>query len=150
MGMKAKTDEMSHDFTHAFTGGAEAWKDGFEKATQGMGQFVTFNRQGVEAAIRAANAAVKGIEQVNGEVMAFSRQAMEDQSAVMQAVMSSKSVQDAVETQSQYAKSAMDAFLGQMTKINEIVMRTAREAVEPINESVKSFVETMQTAKPRA
>lgn len=151
MATKAKVSEMGEEaLGQAFRNGAEAVKENFEKAARSFGDVATYNRQAMEALVKSANVAAKGFEQVNSELMTYTRQAMEDHAAAVKTVMSSKSVQDALEAQSDYTKAAFDAYLGQMTKVSEIMVGLAREVSAPLSDQVKQFADLVQASRPAA
>jgi phasin family protein len=146
---KTKTAQTTKDTAEAtFRNGVETAREGFERAAKGFDHLATFNRHNIEAFIRSANVAAKGFELINTEILTFSRQALEDSVAATKAVMSSKSLQEAVEVQSDFAKTAFDTYVGQVSKMGDIVQTVTRGAFEPFNDRVKAMVELVQT--PRA
>lgn len=150
MRARNKTTDTGESMESAFRAGTEAWRERIEQASRGFGDFATFNRQNMEAMVKAANLAARGFEQLNSELLTFSRQAMEDGAAAMKSMMSSKSLQEAVQAQSEYTKSAFDAYVGQMTKLQEIISGMARDASEPLNDRMKAIMETMQAQRDAA
>lgn len=145
---KAKTNQTKDTAETAFRNGVETAREGFERAAAGFDNLATFNRHNIEAFIRSANVAAKGFEQINSELLTYSRQTLEDSVAATKAVLSSKSLQEAVELQSDFAKTAFDAYVGQVSKMGDIVSTLTRNAFEPINDRFKAFAELVQT--PRA
>ncbi len=61
--------------------------------------------------------------------------------------MASKSVHEAFEMQSDFAKSAFDAYVGEMTKLGEIFASTSKEAIEPLQGRMQAWMEVVQSAK---
>jgi phasin family protein len=145
---KTKTTQQVKDTAEAtFRNGVETAREGFERAAAGFDNLATFNRHNIEAFIRSANAAAKGFEQINSEILTFSRQALEDGVAAAKAVMTSKSLQEAVEVQSDFAKTAFDTYVGQVSKMGDLVSTVTRDAFEPFNDRVKAIVELVQTQR---
>ena len=107
--------------------GTEALKTGFEKAAKGYDQFFSYGKDTIEACAKSANVAGKGVETLHNELYSFSKQAIEDQMAATKALMASKSVHEAFELQTDFAKSAFDAYVGEMTKLGEIFAATTKE-----------------------
>ena len=68
----------------------------------------------VEAYMKSANAAGKGAETLHNEIYSFSKQSVEDSIAAMKAVLGSKSAHEVFELQTDFAKSAFDAYVGQI------------------------------------
>lgn len=150
MAPKTKTFEAKETFEAAFKNGSESMKDAFEKMTAGFGDFASVNRENAEAIVKAANAAAKGFEQINSELLAFSRQSMEDGVAAVKTIMGSKSLQEAMEAQSDFTKSAFDAYVSQMSKVGELFVSATRDAIEPISGRVKATMEAIQAGRHAA
>ena len=122
----------------------KAVNDGMEKFTKGFSEAATFNQETVDALVKSGNVAAKAAESLNAEVVAYAKRAMQEGVAAAKEMSSVKSVTDLVEKQTDYAKMTMDAFLQQTTKLNEMYMAAAKEAVEPINARVSAAADAMK------
>ncbi|HEX3652461.1 MAG TPA: phasin family protein [Rhizomicrobium sp.] len=127
--------------------GADAFKNGFEKAVKGYDQVLGFGKENVEAYLKAANAAGKGVEAVQNEMYLFSKQSVEETMAATKAVLGAKSVHEAFEIQSDFAKSAFDTYVGQINRFNEIVLSVSKETFEPLQGRIQAWAEVVQTAR---
>ena len=128
--------------------GAEALKTGFEKAVKGYDQFLGFGKETVEAYVKAANVAGKGAETLHNEIFAYSKQSFEDTIAATKAVMASKSVHEAFELQTDFAKTAFDGYVSQMTQAQRTVRcRPRRKRSQPIQGRVQAWVDAVQSAR---
>jgi phasin family protein len=114
---------------------------------QGYDQLAAFNKATVEALMQAANAASKGLEAINAEALAFSRQTIEESVAAAKAAIGTKSIQELIELQSDYTKQAFDSYFGEVTKIGDLMASITKEATEPLNSRVAAFVEMVQGAR---
>lgn len=130
--------------------GAEATKMGFDKAVKGYDQFLGFGKETVEAYAKAANVAAKGAETLHNEIFAWSKQSMEDAIAHTKALTATKSVHEAFELQSDFAKTQFDGYVSQMTKIGEIFVATTKESFAPFQGRVQAWVDTVQNARQAA
>ena len=74
-------------------------------------------------------------------------QAAEDQVAAAKSLAGAKSVQEAMELQTTFAKSALEAYIAQMTKASEIVSASIKDSMKPLNERVSAAVEKFQAAR---
>jgi phasin family protein len=142
-----KTTDTAETFETAFKTGTEALKANFEKAVKGYDQFLGFSKDTVEAYVKAANVAGKGAETLHNEIYAFSKQSIEDSIANAKAIMGSKSAHEAFELQTGFAKSAFEAYVGQLTKLSEMMVATSKETFEPIQGRVQAWVEVVQSAR---
>jgi phasin family protein len=127
-----------------FKNGAEAFKTGFEKAVKNYDHFLGYGKETVEAYVKAANAAGKGAETINGEIYAFSKSSIEESIAATKAVLGSKSIHEAIEVQTDFAKTAFDAYVGQMTKLGQLFTATSKETFAPLQGRVQAWVDTVQ------
>ena len=131
----------------AFKTGTEALKSNFDKAVKGYDQMLGFGRETVEAYVKAANVAGKGAETLHNEIYAFSKQSIEDTIAAAKAVMASKSAHEAFELQTGFAKSSFEAYVGQLTKLSELMTATSKESLAPIQGRVQAWVDVVQSAR---
>jgi phasin family protein len=146
--MAKKTVNGAHESVEtAMKNGADAFKSTFETATKSYDRMVGFSKENVEAALKATTTYTKAVEQMNSEVMDFSKRQIEDGMAAWKAVMGAKTVQEAWEVQSDYTKSAMDAYVAQFTKLNEMFLSTAKTAAEPVNARIHAFAEIVKETR---
>ncbi|MEI9932395.1 MAG: phasin family protein [Rhizomicrobium sp.] len=116
----------------AVKNGTEAMKNGFEKVVKNYDHFVGYGKETVEAYTKAANVAAKGAETLHNELFAYSKQSFEDAIAQGKALMASKSVHEAIELQSDFAKTQFDGYVSKMTKLGEIFASTTKDSFAPI------------------
>jgi phasin family protein len=141
------TDKVTDTAETAVKNGTEAFKNGFEKATKNYGHFLSYGKDTAEAYLKAANVAGKGVETLQSEMYSFSKQSLEESLAATKAVLGSKSVHEAFEIQTDFAKTAFDAYVGQMTRISEIFASTTKEAIQPLQGRVQAWVDAVQSAR---
>ena len=142
-----KINASAETIETALKNGAETFKAGFEKAVKNYDQFVGFGKDTVEAYAKAANVAGKGVETLHNEIYGYSKQSIEGSIAATKALMGAKSVHEAFELQSDYAKTAFDAYVGEMTKITELFTATAKEAFEPLQGRYQAWVDVVQNSR---
>jgi phasin family protein len=131
----------------ALKSGSEAFKTGFDKAVKNYDQFLGYGKESVEAYMKAANAAGKGVETLHSELYAYSKQSVEDSISATKALMGSKSVHEAFELQTDFAKSAFDTYVSQVTKLSEIFQATAKDTFGPLQGRVQAWVEIVQSSR---
>jgi phasin family protein len=125
----------------------DAIKEGFEKTLSAVNDASTFNQASVEAVIESATLTGKGLEAVNTNAVSYAKSAMEEGVAAAQAVATAKSVHEIFEIQSSYAKSAMDAYLGELNKTSELFSGLAKDAAKPLNDRFAAAVELAQSQR---
>jgi phasin family protein len=129
------------------TAGNQAFKDSIEKSLAAFGDVNTHSKKNLEAAVASVTAATKGAETLGAQAMAFSKKSIEDQVAAAKSLAAAKSVQEVVELQTGFAKSALEAYVAQMNLMTEIVASSVKESLSPLNERVTAFVERVQAAR---
>ena len=148
---KAKSAEaINEGIETAFKTGTEALKANFEKAVKNYDQLLGYGKDTVEAYVKSANAAGRGAETLHNEIYAYSKQSVEDSIAAAKALLGSKSVHEAFELQSDYAKTAFDSYVSELTKLSDLVVSTTKETFEPLQGRVAAWVDVVQTARPVA
>ncbi|HEX5379657.1 MAG TPA: TIGR01841 family phasin [Phenylobacterium sp.] len=129
------------------TAGNQAFKDAVEKSLAGLNEANAHSKKNLEAVIASVSAAAKGAEALGAEVVAYSKSALENQVAAAKSLSGAKSVQEVVELQTNFAKSAMEAYIAQMSKASEIVSASMKDSLKPLNERVTAAVERLQAAR---
>ena len=146
---KAKTagEKAANTAETALENGAAALKTGLEKALKGYDAFLGYGKETAEAVMKSATVAGKGVEGINNELYSFSKQSIEDSVAATKAVMGSKSVHEAFELQTDFAKTAFESYVEELTKFNELVTATAKDSFAPIQGRYQAWVELVQSAR---
>jgi len=81
--------------------------------------------------MRSAASVNKATEALRCELQAYSQQAANDTIAATKAIMGSKSVFDAFELQSEFAKTAFENYAKELTKLGELFTTAAKEGFLP-------------------
>jgi phasin family protein len=142
---KVKTAEK--DFATAeinFNAGADALKAGFDKAIAGYDSVVGYGKDTAEALIKSATVAGKGAESLHNEIYAYTKLSMEDSIAAGKAILGAKSVHEAVELQTGFAKAAFENYVAELTKFNQLFTATAKESFAPLQGRAQAWVATVQ------
>ncbi len=130
---KAKT-AAENEFATAetnFNAGADALKAGFDKAIVGYDNVVGYGKDTAEALIKSATIAGKGAETLHNEIYAYTKLSMENSIAAGKAILGAKSVHEAIEVQTGFAKSAFENYVAELTKFNQLFTATAKDSFAP-------------------
>jgi hypothetical protein len=98
---------------------------------KGFEEFQKVGKGNFDAAVRSFGEMNKGFKAISTEVADYSKKAMEDSTRAFEQLSGAKSVEQAVEIQSQFAKKAYDAHIAQMTKLGEMYVSLAQNAFKP-------------------
>lgn len=146
---KAKTagEKATASAETALENGAAALKTGLEKALKGYDAVVGYNKDTAEAVMKSATTAGKSIESINSEIYSYSKQSIEDAVTASKAVMGSKSIHEAFEFQTDFAKSAFEAYVAELSKISELATATTKETYAPFKGRVQAWLDTVQAVR---
>jgi phasin family protein len=147
----AKTARAAKSATEAFesvsTASSEAVRENFDRGLAALSEASAFGKQNVEAWLASATAAQKGFETLSARTVAFQKQALENHVAATKSLLTSKSVQEFVEKQNEYAKGAFEAYVAELSSVSELVAGVAKDALQPINERVNAVGQLVQTGR---
>ena len=130
-----------------FTAGNHAFKESFEKSIAALTEMNAHSKKNLEALVASMTAAAKGAETMGARAMAFSKKSVEGQVAAAKALTAAKSIQEAVELQTGFAKTAFETYVAEVTEISEITSASVKSVMSPINERVTALVERVQSAR---
>jgi len=127
--------------------GNKAFKDSLEKSFTTVAELNAHSKKNFEALVASATAATKGAETLGAHAVAFSKKAVEDQVAAAKTLAAAKSVQEVIELQTGFAKTAFETYIAEVNKMAEAVAASVKETTSPINARVSALVETIQAAR---
>lgn len=127
--------------------GSQAFKESIDKSLAAVSDINVQAKLNVEAVVASVAAATKGAESLGSQAMAFAKKSHEDNTAALRNLSSAKSLQEAVELQTTFAKTAMEAYLAEVTRWSDTVSSSVRESMRPINERATAVVQQYQVAR---
>ena len=127
--------------TEAATKALAISKDRIEAVSKGYSEMTDFGKDTMEAFVAASNATAKAVEAINAEVLAFGKSSFEDSVAAAKAVLAAKTLKEVVDLQTEFAKSAFEAYMAQSSKLGEMTAKLTQEAMEPISARFQAAVE---------
>jgi len=129
------------------TAGNAAFKDAIEKSLAGLNEANAHSKKNLEAVIASVTAATKGAEALGAQATAYSKKAVEANVAAAKSLSSAKSIQEVVELQTSFAKSALETYMAEIAKMGEIVSASMKDSMKPLNERVTAAVEKLQAVR---
>ena len=129
------------------TAGNQAFKEQVDKSLTALNDVNAQGKRNLEAVVASVTAATKGAEALGAQAMAYSKKALEENIAQARALTGARSVQEVVELQTSFAKTAMEAYIGELNRASELVSTTLKDSMRPINERTSAMVETFQAAR---
>ncbi len=163
--VEAKTEETVKETQKTVKKSVDA---GVEAVTKGYDKFVAISREQIEkvmpeagknfdeaaragkanidAWVKANEILVKGMEKIGQEVTDFSKSASETQMDAARKLMAVKTVQEAVELQTGWARKYFDTMMSETSKLSEMAATVANQTAEPIQARVNDTVSKVSKA----
>lgn len=138
--IKSKAEEYT-------TAGNQMFKDIVEKSLSALSEINSQSKQNLEALVASATAATKGVESLGAHAVAYSKKTLQDNAAAARSLTGARSVQEVVELQTAWAKSAVEAYVAEVNKASEIVAASMKESLTPLNARITASVEKFQAAR---
>lgn len=143
----AATETFKTSVEQFTTAGNQAFKDSVEKSLAALNEMNAHSKKNLEAVVASVTAATKGAESLGAQAMAYSKRAVEDNVAAAKALSGAKSVQEAVELQTSWAKSSLELYMAEVGKMGETVAGAVKDSMKPLNERMTATVEKIQSVK---
>ena len=96
--------------------------------------FQKMSKAGFDAAVHSYGEVSKGLQAIASKVTDYSKVTFEDATRAFEQLVKAKSIEQAIEIQSQYAKNAFDTYIAELTKFGELYASIARTAIKPVED----------------
>ncbi len=103
----------------------------------------------VDAVVKSGTIVAKGAEEAGKQVAAFTQSSMEKGVSNAKALLAVKTIQELFELQNAFAKASLDALVSESTKLQELTVKVANEALVPLSARMNVAVEAL-SKKPLA
>lgn len=90
-----------------------------------------FGKDNVDVALKSFGALSKSGQAIAVEVADYSKRSFEQGSAALEKLIGVKSVEKAIEVQTEYARSAYEGFVSESAKLSALYADFAKEAYKP-------------------
>ncbi|MEM5582527.1 MULTISPECIES: phasin family protein [unclassified Roseibium] len=88
-------------------------------------------KDNMDMAMESFGSFSKGFQAIAAEVADYQKKSFEDSTAAVEKLVASKSLDKAFEAQADYVKTSYEGFVGEMTKIGEMVTDLSKDAYKP-------------------
>ena len=102
-----------------------------------------FSKDNMDATMKSFGATSKGFQAITAEVTNYSKKSFEDGTAAVEKLFGAKTLEKAIEVQTEYAKKAYEGFVAEATKLGELYTDLAREVFKPF----EGYLAKMKPAK---
>jgi phasin family protein len=90
-----------------------------------------FSKQSMDSAMTSFSAWTKGAQAIAAEVADYSKKSIEGSAAAWEKLAGAKSVEKAMEVQTEFVKSSYQDFVAEATKLGELYADFAKEIYKP-------------------
>jgi hypothetical protein len=108
----------------------------FEPIQKATEDFQKVSKDSFDAAVRSYAELNKGFQAVAARMTDYSKRSFEDASRAFEQLVGTKSLEHAIEIQSQFAKKAYDNWMAEASKIGELYAAAARDTCKPVEQAV--------------
>ena len=99
--------------------------------TETLNDFQKLGSDGFDAAVRSYGEVNRGLQALTARVTDNAKKAFEDATRTFQLLVGAKSLEQAVEIQTQYVKRAYDTFVAEAPKVGELYWAVVQDAYAP-------------------
>ncbi len=117
-------------------------KEGVEKAVKTSEELLAFSQGNLEAFVKASQIYAAGFQDISKHVAASSKASIEDTVAFSKSLMGVKSVKEAVDLQTGFAKSSIEKAVTETNKLTDAAVKLTEQTLAPLTARVTLAVET--------
>jgi hypothetical protein len=100
--------------------------------------FQKFGQVNLDSAVKILGDWNKGWQAIAAEVSDYSKRSFEESTATFEKLLGAKSLEQAFEIQTSFARRAYDDYMHQMTKIGSMYTNLAKEAYKPVERALQN------------
>ena len=134
---------MNNSFENVTASAREQLEKASQTAYKSYEDLSKLQKDNWDAVVAASQIWVKGAENVSKAWVSFAQESMENAATTAKAMVGVKSLREAVDLQTDFAKGNFDKFVAESTKLSEAVVKVANDAMEPITARVNVTVEKL-------
>jgi phasin family protein len=100
-------------------------------------EFQKAGKANYDAALRSYGEAAKSFQAIGNEVTDYAKRSFEDVARAWEQLASAKSLEQAFEIHTNYAKKAYDNWMAEVSKIGDMYTSAARDAYKPVEKAME-------------
>ena len=137
-GLKETTAAAAAGFEHAQV----QMKEGVTRAMKTAEQVAHFSQGNVEAFVKSSQILATGFQDISKLLAANAKASMDETMSAFKALTGVKSLKEAFDLQTSFARTSMEKAMSESGKITEHSLKVAEQAFAPISARVNAAVET--------
>ncbi len=112
----------------------------------GFDDIQKFGKEQMDRTLASFEAVGKGVQALAVEVADYQKKSFEEGSAALEKLASVRSLDKAIEVQTDIARQSYESFVGRATKMTELYAGLARDAYKPFEGALQSAVQSAPRA----
>ena len=108
------------------------------------------SKEAMDNALKSYAAVTKGLQQITAETAEFTKRSYANQTAMIEKMFQARTLDKTMALQSDYAKSAYETWVAQMTKFGDIYSDIARQSYKPFGQTAASTSEKLTVVADKA
>ncbi|MBE7158595.1 MAG: phasin family protein [Rhodospirillales bacterium] len=121
-------------------------KEGVEKATKTAEEFVAFSQGNMEALIKAGQIWATGMQDLSKHMVSAAQSSMEDSMSTFKALTTVRSLKDAMDLQTSFARSQLEKSVAESSKLTDASFKLTEQTLAPLTARVSVAVEKFAKA----
>jgi phasin family protein len=121
-------------------------KEGIDKAMKTAEEFVAFSQGNMEALMKFGQIWATGMQDLSKHIAATAKASLDDSITTFKAVSTAKSLKDAFDLQTAYARSTLEKTLAESGKLTDASFKLTEQALAPLTARVTVAVEKFAKA----
>jgi phasin family protein len=117
-------------------------KEGVDRAMKSAEQFAQFQQGNIEAMMKSSQVLATGLQDLGKHVAATSQANFEEAVATFRQLTTVKSLREAIELQTSFAKTSLEKAMAESGKLTETGLKLAEQVAAPLTARVNAAVET--------
>ncbi len=115
---------------------------GMKKMMKSTEDFVAFGQANMEAFLKSSQIWATGLQDLTKQIATTAKTSFEDSVSTFKAISTAKSVKEAIDLQSSFAKTTLEKAMAESNKITDASIKLTEQALAPITARVTVAVET--------
>jgi hypothetical protein len=99
--------------------------------------FQKLGQKNVDTAMKMVGEWSKGWQAIAAEMTDYTKRSFEESTATVEKLLAARSIEQAVEIQTGYAKRAYDGYMHQVSKLGGLYAELAKEAYKPVEKALQ-------------
>jgi hypothetical protein len=109
-----------------------------------------YGKDAMDSLLKSYSLATKGFQAIAAETAEYSKKAYEANLAHVEALMSVKSLEAAIELNTSFAKASVEGYLAELNKLGELYSDIAKQSYAPAQAAVSKATETVKANVAKA